>query len=233
MKRALIASGITRISDDSEHALVRAPRVDSDEVSHLYTAPPGNIAANNVIDVAGVNVPPRVRFIWIFYIGKGGLRNVVAREGIIWALKDRAIAFVNQITDNFLVSAIEVVRIQEDVERLLARRTVGIRSTIYVDIHAARQYFERWVLFPVLRVGAGSNAYSENPGDGKKRTRVHNHHPISLVVLVLPVDRNPRLSRLDSVLCRLRPRSAKIKHCHASYLTQLRAAVCGRAGRVG
>ena len=40
--------------------------------------------------------------------------------------------------------------IQEDVECLHARRTVGIRCSIYIDIHTMRQYFEKRVLLPIL-----------------------------------------------------------------------------------
>jgi hypothetical protein len=57
---------------------------------------------------------------------------------------------VNQITDDFFVSAIEVMRIQEDVECLHAGRTVGVRCSIYIDIHTVRQDFEKRGLLPVL-----------------------------------------------------------------------------------
>jgi hypothetical protein len=68
------------------------------------------------------------------------------------------ILFVNQITDDFLVFTIQVMRILKDVERALARRTVGVRSSIHIDIHTVRQYFERWMLLPILSVRSDSDA---------------------------------------------------------------------------
>jgi hypothetical protein len=142
VKRSFVAGGVACIPDDSEHAPVRALRVDRHKVTHPHTAPPRHVTANDIIDLACVNVAPWVPFASILDIGEGGLRNVIAREGIIGTLQNRAMVFVDQITDDFLVSAIEVVGVQERVERLLARRTIGVRSSIYIDIHAVRQYFE-------------------------------------------------------------------------------------------
>jgi len=66
--------------------------------------------------------------------------------------------FVNQVADDFLVSAIKVMRIQEDVECLHARWTVSVRSSVYIDIHSMRQYFERGMLLPILCIRGDSDA---------------------------------------------------------------------------
>jgi hypothetical protein len=65
---------------------VRALRIDRRKVIHPYTAPPGHVAANDIIDIAGVDIASWIPFILILNISKGGLRNVIAREGIFWAL---------------------------------------------------------------------------------------------------------------------------------------------------
>jgi len=56
---------IACISDDSEHALARALRIDRHEVTHPDAAPPGNVAANDVIDIACVDVASWIGFILI------------------------------------------------------------------------------------------------------------------------------------------------------------------------
>jgi hypothetical protein len=71
--------------------------------------------------------------------------------------------FVDEVTDDLPVSAIEVMRIQKDVECARARRTIGVRSAVYVDIHPVRQYFEKWMLLPILCTRDSSDAQCENP----------------------------------------------------------------------
>jgi len=138
VKRSLVACGIACVPDNSKHAPASALRINRHEITHPHAAPPSDVSANDIIDIAGVDIAPRIPFLLILNISKGGLRNVIAREGIIWALQNWATVFVTQITDDFTVSTIEIMRIQEDVECLLAWWTVGVRSSIYIDIHAVR-----------------------------------------------------------------------------------------------
>ena len=56
------------------------------EITDPYTAPPSYASADDIIDIAGVDIASRIPFILILKISKGGLRNVIAWEGIIWAL---------------------------------------------------------------------------------------------------------------------------------------------------
>jgi hypothetical protein len=107
VKRAFVTGGITCIPDDSEHALTRALRINRRVVANLYTAPPGHVAANDIIDIPGVDVAPWIPFIVILKISKGSLRNVIAREGIMGALQNCVAVLVNQIADNLPGSAIE------------------------------------------------------------------------------------------------------------------------------
>jgi hypothetical protein len=80
-------------------------------------------------------------------------------------LQNWASVLVDQITNYFLVSAVEIVRVKEDVERLRARRPVGVGRSIDIDIHSARLYFKRWALTSILSMRTRCDAQSESPSD--------------------------------------------------------------------
>lgn len=124
--------------------------IDRDEIADLDAAPFCGISANDVIDVSGVDIAPRVLFILIRIVNVGGLRDVIAGEGIVWALQNGAIVFVNEITDDLLVGAIEVMGIREEVECGFSRRAVGVGGSVYIDVHAAGEEFEGRMLPIVL-----------------------------------------------------------------------------------
>lgn len=128
---------------------------------------PSLVTANDIIDFACVDVAPRISFIPVSDISERGLRNVITRVGIIWALDNWAILFINQETYDFFVSTIEVMRIQEVIECLLARGTICVGSSIYIDIHAVCQCLERWILL-VLRMRGGRDTQCENHGDSEQ-----------------------------------------------------------------
>ena len=83
MQGALVAGWVAGVADDSEDGLMGLLRVDSHEVADLHTASAGFIAAHDIVDIAGVDVAPRIALVVIGNIGEGGLRDVVARERIL------------------------------------------------------------------------------------------------------------------------------------------------------
>src|ERR1700722_2758101 len=109
MQGALVAGWVAGVTDDGEDGLMSRLRVDSHEVADLYATSPGFVAAHDIVDVAGVDVAPRIAPVGIRNIGEGGLRNVVAGERIRGALQDGTLFVVQEVPDDFLVGTLEIV----------------------------------------------------------------------------------------------------------------------------
>jgi hypothetical protein len=124
MQRALVASGVAGIADNGEDGLVSALRVDGHEVADLRVSTAGVVAAHDVVDVAGVDVAPWIPLVIIGYIGEGGLRDVVAGEGVFRTLQDGVLLVVQEVADDLPVGLPEIVRVDKDVEGRFARRPV-------------------------------------------------------------------------------------------------------------
>lgn len=165
VKRSFIASGVAGVSNNCKDAFVRACGTDRDKIADPYAALSCCISANDVINVAGVDIAPRVPFILISKVSERSLRNVVAREWIIVSLQDWSIVFVDQITDDALVCAIEVMGIYQEVERLFACWAIRIRSSVDIDIHAVGQKLERRMLPPIL--SRRNDRCDENKSEGE------------------------------------------------------------------
>src|ERR1700722_8306483 len=136
MQRALVASGVAGIADNGEDGLVRALGGGGQEVAALRASTAGVVAAHDVVDVAGVDVAPWIPLVIIGYIGEGGLRDVVAGEGVFRTLQDRVLLVVQEVADDLPVGLPEIVRVDKDVEGRFARRPVGVGSSININIHA-------------------------------------------------------------------------------------------------
>jgi hypothetical protein len=108
---SLIACRITGIANDGECASAGSFGINGHEITHPDTMAPGEIAANNIVNVASVDIRSRVAFIRVCDIGKGGLRDVVAGKRIAWPLQHWPAMLVQEIADNFFVSPVQVMRI--------------------------------------------------------------------------------------------------------------------------
>src|SRR3984957_11503492 len=133
MQRALVASGVAGIADNGEDGLASALRVDGHEVADLRASTAGVVAAHDVVDVAGVDVAPWIPLVIIGYIGEGGLRDVVAGEGVFRTLQDRVLLVVQEVADDLPVGLPEIVRVDKDVEGRFARRPKGVGSSININ----------------------------------------------------------------------------------------------------
>jgi hypothetical protein len=144
---------------------VGACGIDGDEIADLDAAPFCGISANDVIDVSGVDIAPRVSFILIRIVDVGGLRDVIAGEWIVWALRNGPIVLVNEITDDLLVCAIEVMGVHKVVECGFSRGAVRVGGSVYIDVHAAGEEFEGRMLAIVL--GKRNCGYAAKISEGK------------------------------------------------------------------
>src|SRR5580700_2059630 len=111
MQGALVAGWVAGIADDREDGVMSLLREDSHEVADLHTASAGFIATHDIVDLAGVDVAPRIALVVIGNIGEGGLRDVVSGERILGRLQDGTLLVIQEVADDLLVGTLEIVRI--------------------------------------------------------------------------------------------------------------------------
>jgi hypothetical protein len=79
VKRTFVACRIACVSDDGENALARAPGINSYEITHPDASPTGHVTANDVVDIARVDITPGVSFILILNISEASTVSTTAR----------------------------------------------------------------------------------------------------------------------------------------------------------
>ena len=77
-------------------------------------------------------------------VGEGGLRDVVAGEGVVGALEDGdvGVVVVGEVADDFAVAAAAVVGVAQVVEGGDVGWAVGVGRAVDVDIHAMGEDLE-------------------------------------------------------------------------------------------
>src|ERR1700722_3032674 len=110
MQGALVAAWVAGVADDSEDGLMGLLRVDSHEVADLHAAAAGFLAAHDIVDLAGVDVAPRIALVLIGDIDEGGLRDVVAGERILSRLQDGTLLVVQEVANDLLVGTLAIMR---------------------------------------------------------------------------------------------------------------------------
>ena len=83
MKGAFVAGWVAVVADDGEDGAVGAEGGDGDEVSETGATLVGTLAEDNVINFGGVDVAEWVARVGDGGVGEGGLRDVVAGEGVV------------------------------------------------------------------------------------------------------------------------------------------------------
>jgi hypothetical protein len=84
------------------------------------------------------------------------------------ALQNRLIVFVNEIPDDLPVCAIEVMGVCKEVERGFSRGAVCVGGSVYIDVHAAGESFERRMVLMVRGKRNGGYAAETREGESGK-----------------------------------------------------------------
>jgi hypothetical protein len=138
MEGAFVAGGVAVVADEGEDGAVGAEGGDGDEVSEAGATFVGAFAEDDVVNFGGVDVAKWVARVGDRGVGEGGLRDVVAGKGVVWALKDGGVGMVvvGEVADDCGVAVAKVVSVAKVVEGVGAGRAVGVGRAIDVDIHA-------------------------------------------------------------------------------------------------
>src|ERR1700761_1666349 len=144
MQRALVTAGVAVISDDAVDAAPGTLRVHRNEVAEPGTLAGGFTAQCDMVDPCRVHVAAEIALAGKCGIGIGGLRDVVARSWIVWALHDRDVRMVvvGKVADDLCSGSALETRIVKIVERWLAGWAIRCWSAVHIDVHAMGQDLE-------------------------------------------------------------------------------------------
>jgi hypothetical protein len=167
MEGAFVAGGVAVVADEGEDGAVGAEGGDGDEVSEAGATFVGAVAEDDVINFCGVDVAKRVARVGDGGVGESGLRDVVAGEWIVRALKDGGVGVVvvGEVTDDFAVRAAAVVGVAEVVESVGAGRAVGVGRAVDINVHAMSE--DREVVLRGRREALRADGKTEEEGEGE------------------------------------------------------------------